>query len=117
MNRYLMIRRLRGPAFLLLLGICAMLHQLNMLSVWHAWPLFLILWGVMLLAERAAISEADIPPYPPAGYPASGYPGTPQPNPPAAGAVQTTETGIVPVHGDEITHRRTNGDGNDGGEL
>ena len=48
MNRYLMIRRLRGPAFLLLLGICAMLHQLNMLSVWHAWPLFLILLCVVL---------------------------------------------------------------------
>jgi hypothetical protein len=109
MNRYLMIRRLRGPAFLLLLGVCALLHQLNLLSVWRAWPLFLILWGVMLLAERAAIHEADMPPYPPPGYP---------PNPQAGGTgpVQTTETGIVPVHGDEITHRRTNGDTSDGGQ-
>jgi hypothetical protein len=112
MNRYLMIRRLRGPAFLLLLGVCALLHQLNLLTWWHAWPLFLILWGVMLLAERAAISEADLPPYPPPGYPA-----TPQANPPGAAPAQTTETGIVPVHGDEITHRRTNGSTNDGGEL
>jgi hypothetical protein len=115
MNRYMMIRRLRGPAFLLLLGICALLHQLNMLSVWHAWPLFLILWGVMLLAERAAINEADMPPYPPAGSPPSGYPVPPQPNPPTTGAApaQTAETGIVPPHGDEITHRGTDG----GGEL
>jgi hypothetical protein len=114
MNRYMMIRRLRGPAFLLLLGVCALLHQLHLLSVWRAWPLFLILWGVMLLAERAAIHEADMPPYPPPGYPVA-----PQANPPVAGAApaQTTETGIVPVHGDEITHRRTNGDANDGGEL
>ena len=107
MNRYLMIRRLRGPAFLLLLGVCALLHQLNMLSVWRAWPLFLILWGVMLLAERAALHEADMPPYPPPGYPVA---------PPAAGGgpVPATETGIVPVHGDEITHRFS-GEGSNGG--
>ena len=111
MNRYLMIRRLKGPAFLLLVGVCALLNQLHLLSWWRSWPLFLILWGVMLLAERAAMNEGDLPPYPPAGYP-----GAPQPNPPAA-PVQTTETGIVPVHGDEITHRGTNGDRNDGGEL
>jgi hypothetical protein len=116
MNRYLMIRRLRGPLFLLLLGVCALLHQMNMLSIWHMWPLFLILWGVMLLAERAAINEADLPPYagPGAGpqgtYPSTGAAGqgvTPAP-------VPTVETSIVPVHGDEITHRG-NGD-NGGGE-
>jgi hypothetical protein len=126
MNRYLMIRRLRGPLFLLLLGVCALLHQMNVLTWWHAWPLFLILWGVMLLAERAAINEADLPPYP------GGYPGVnPGPNPganagpnmgPYAGPTPgvpgqnvnpapTAATAIVPVHGDEITHR-----GNDGGE-
>lgn len=107
MNRYMMIRRLRGPAFLLLLGVCALLNQLHMLSFGRAWPLFLILWGVMLLAERAAISEEDMPPYPPPGYPAA-----PQAGGPGAGVAQTQETGIVPLHGDEIVHR----DREEGGE-
>jgi hypothetical protein len=117
MNRYLMIRRLRGPLFLLLLGVCALLHQMHLMSWWHAWPLFLILLGVMMLAERAAISDADLPPYPPAGYPAQN-PGSPVAQGdvvPVAGAApaHTAETAIVPVHGDEIAHR----DKNDGSEL
>jgi hypothetical protein len=122
MNRYLMIRRLRGPLFLLLLGVCALLHQMGVLGFWHAWPLFLILWGVLLLAERAAINEADMPPYPGANPGPNMGPGMPYagPTPGAPGQgtqgqnvnpAPTTETGIVPVHGDEITHR-----GNDGGE-
>jgi hypothetical protein len=119
MNRYLMIRRLRAPLFLLLLGVCALLHQMDLLSWWHAWPLFLILWGVMLLAERAAINEEDMPPYPgPVGGPVVGpYAGPAQGAGPVAGQapVQAVETSIVPVHGDEITHRGTNG-GTNGGE-
>ncbi|HEX8810826.1 MAG TPA: hypothetical protein VF742_02420 [Terracidiphilus sp.] len=107
MNRYMMIRRLRGPAFLLLLGVCALLHQMHLLSFGRAWPLFLILWGVMLLAERAAISQEDMPPYPPPGYPVG-----PQVAGPVGGVAQTQETGIVPLHGDEIIHR----DREEGGE-
>jgi hypothetical protein len=113
MNRYMMIRRLRGPLFLLLLGVCALLHQLHLLTWGHSWPLFLILWGVLLLAERAAINEADLPPFPdPMGSP---Y-GSPYASAgPVAGSgvgaapAQTVSTSIVPVHGDEITHRDTNG--------
>jgi hypothetical protein len=112
MNRYILIRRLRGPAFLLLLGIIALLHQTGVVyHFWHLfWPLALILWGVLLLAERAAL-EVDGYPQMSADAPYAGYPGAAYgqgPNPgtgPAAGA--TTSTSIVPAGSDDL--ERTNG--------
>lgn len=59
MNRWLMIRRLRGPAILLLFGVTALLHEWHILSFGQSWPLYLILFGVLLLAERAAFTEPD----------------------------------------------------------
>lgn len=58
MNRYILIRRLRGPAILLLIGVLALLHTSGLIhSFWHLfWPLLLILIGVLLLAERAALA-------------------------------------------------------------
>lgn len=104
MNRYILIRRLRGPAFLLLVGVIALLNQADILSWGHAWPLFLILFGVLTLAERAALASGDIPPYPGAPYPGAvyqnpPYPGAAAPNPPAA------ETAIVPAQHDEFGER------------
>jgi hypothetical protein len=59
MNRYILIRRLRGPAILLLIGVIALLHSTGLIhSFWHLfWPLVLILLGVLLLAERAALAS------------------------------------------------------------
>lgn len=98
MNRYILIRRLRGPAFLLLVGIIALLNQADILSWGHAWPLFLILAGVLLLAERAAMAGYEYPPYQGAEYPVPPYTGpgtaTPNPPPPAPG------TSIVPAASD-----------------
>ena len=69
MSRYILIRRLRGPAFLLLVGVIALLAQAHILSWGKSWPLYLILWGVLSLAERAALAaEGD---YPPGPYPGS----------------------------------------------
>ena len=62
MNRWLLIHRLRWPAFLVLFGITALLNQWDVLSFGRSWPLYLILAGVFLLAERAALSGA--PPLP-----------------------------------------------------
>jgi hypothetical protein len=67
MNSWLFIRRLRGPAFIILVGITALLNQWGVLSFGHSWPLYLILAGVLMLAERAAIAAA--PPAPPPLYP------------------------------------------------
>jgi hypothetical protein len=86
MSRYMMIRRLRGPAFLLLVGVLALLNQADILSWGKSWPFFLILAGMLVLAERAALaSEGGYPPYP--GQP---YPGAPQPG----GSEQKAGTGV-----------------------
>jgi len=90
MNRYYMIRRLRGPIWLLMVGVIALLNQAHILTWGHAWPLLLILAGVLKLAERAAFSAdfdtAGFPPMPgqpygqppyPGAYPGA-YPGTNQ---------------------------------------
>lgn len=104
MSRYILIRRLRGPAFLLLVGVIALLNQADVLSWGHAWPLFLILAGVLLLAERAALSVEGYPPYPgqypPPGYPAGTYPAPGESAPPA-----TTSTSIVPAENDDYERR------------
>ena len=64
MNRWLLIRRLRWPAFLILFGITALLNQWGVLAFRRSWPLYIILAGVMLLAERAALSADPPPPFP-----------------------------------------------------
>jgi len=71
MNTWLLIRRLRGPAFLILVGITALLNQWGVLSFSRSWPLYLILAGILGLAERAAIAAAPPPPPYPGTYGAS----------------------------------------------
>jgi hypothetical protein len=73
MNAWLLIRRLWGPAFVIMVGVTALLNQWGVLSFSRSWPLYLILAGVLGLAERAALAMA--PPMPP------GYPGPYGPNP------------------------------------
>jgi len=70
MSHYIMIRRLRGPAILLLIGGVWLLRATGVLShPWHwFWPLLLIMIGVFMLAERTALA-AD------GGYPSWPYPG------------------------------------------
>ncbi len=58
MNRTMMIRRLRGPIFLLLVGVLALLNQANVLSWGKSWPFFLIVAGLLVLAERAVLTSA-----------------------------------------------------------
>jgi hypothetical protein len=110
MSRYILIRRLRGPAFLLLVGVIALLAQAHILSWGHSWPLYLILAGVLALAERAALSAEGYPPPPYQGAPYQGgpYPGVPYsgtpyagaPNPPATpgAAPASPGTSIVPAN-------------------
>jgi hypothetical protein len=101
MNRWIMLRRLRGPAFLLLFGLTALLNQWDILSFGQSWPLYLILWGVFSLAERAAF--IGVPP--PAAYPgapsyappAYGGPGAwTTPNPSAAPSSTSPGSSLVP---------------------
>jgi hypothetical protein len=105
MNRYLLIRRLRGPAFLLLLGIIALLHQTGVVDhFWHwFWPLALILWGVLLLAERAALEVEGYPQV----DPDPSYPGAPFPPGSQPGTGPIPGTSIVPANSDDL--ERSNG--------
>jgi hypothetical protein len=113
MSRYILIRRLRGPAFLLLVGVMALLAQAHILGWGHSWPLFLILGGVLALAERAALAAEGYPPYPggtpyqggpAAPYSGGPYPGAPIPGAPYAGqpapgaAPSASSTSIVPAN-------------------
>jgi hypothetical protein len=84
MNTWLLIRRLRGPAYLILFGITALLNQWGMLSFGRSWPLYLILAGLFGLAERAALAMGTPildPGWYAAGQPYAGqtYPAPPQP--------------------------------------
>jgi hypothetical protein len=90
MSRYILIRRLYGPAFLLLVGVNALLNQADILSWSQSWPFYLILIGVLKLAERAALAAEGYPQYPaPPQQP--GWPqGAPYPGAPVAGAPQNT---------------------------
>ncbi|HEY1986807.1 MAG TPA: hypothetical protein VGG85_15430 [Terracidiphilus sp.] len=117
MSRYILIRRLRGPAFLLLVGFIALMSQAHILSWGHAWPLFLILAGVLALAERAALAtEGYPPPYagapyqgdPNGPYPGAPYPGVPNPGSTPGAAPTATSTSIVPARPDDF-ERGSNG--------
>jgi hypothetical protein len=68
MNQYLFLHRIQGPAMLLTFGVAALLDQWHILSFGRSWPLYLIVLGVLKLAQRAALANAEPPPYP-AGYP------------------------------------------------
>src|ERR1035437_1637767 len=70
MSHYIMIRRLRGPAILLLIGGVWLLHASGLINhPWHwFWPLLLIMIGIFMLVERAALAAGG-------GYPLWPYPG------------------------------------------
>lgn len=95
MNRYIMIRRLFWPAFLLLVGVIALLSQTHILRWGQSWPLFLIVLGLLLLAERAALTMDGYPPVPGGAWP--GMPTTNAANPQAVQSGQSsTSVSIVP---------------------
>jgi hypothetical protein len=90
MNQYLFLRRMRGPIILLTFGITAILDEYAGISYAHSWPLYIIVWGLLKLAENAILAQN--PPAAPAPWPGyqTGYqaPGT------TPGA--TTYTGTTP---------------------
>ena len=68
MNQYIFLQRIQGPAMLLTFGVCALLDQWGILNFGRSWPLYLIVLGVLKLAQRAALATAEPPPGYPAGY-------------------------------------------------
>ena len=68
-HRWYTIRTLRGPSYLILTGFLFLMDKWNVLSFGKGWPLYLILAGVLHLAERAAFSNMQaeghlVPPMP-----------------------------------------------------
>ena len=57
MNPYVLIHRIKGPAMLLVFGVTALLNEWDIISFGKSWPLYLIVLGVLQLAERAAWSQ------------------------------------------------------------
>jgi hypothetical protein len=86
MNQWMMLQRIKGPSFLLMFGVTALLDEFTSVGYGRSWPLYLILWGVLALAERAALAQADLEQYAAQGgaMPASSY------------APATSSTSIVP---------------------
>ena len=119
MNRYILIRRLRAPAILLLIGVIALLHQMGVIDhFWHYLvPLILILLRVLLLLERAVLAtDGDLASgYPGSPYPGSPYPGSPYPGAPYPGASgpqppgASESTSIVPAHSHDFDDDRNGG--------
>lgn len=120
MNTWLFYRRIRGPVFLLTFGVTALLWEWHVLSFGRSWPLYLIVAGVLRLAEGAALAVGT----PPVGaYGATGY-GMAQP--PVGGA--STEAGAMyeapgtamtttGITGTGITTSGSTGTGRTGTEL
>ncbi|MGA2831689.1 MAG: hypothetical protein ABSE55_01330 [Terracidiphilus sp.] len=98
MNHYMMIRRLRGPAILLLIGGVWLLHSTGVIDHPCRWfvPLLLILLGVLMLAERMVLTTGG-------GYPQGPYPGQP-----GAGTIDPqAATGVPPQPEQPEAHRST----------
>jgi len=92
MNQYLFLRRMRAPIMLLTFGITAILDEYAGISYAHSWPLYIIVWGLLKLAENAILAQN--PPQPGVGYP--GYQATAGYQAPA-GTGYTAYTGAMPA--------------------
>jgi hypothetical protein len=108
-NRYILIRRLRGPAFLLLVGVNALLAQAHILGWGRSWPFYLILAGLLLLAERAALASEGYP-----LFPGGTWPGAPQATNSGAGQGAANSganagTAIVPSQWKEFENGKEGG--------
>ena len=87
MNQYLFLHRIQGPSLLLTFGVTALLDQWDILSFGRSWPLYLIVLGILKLAQRAALMNAAPPAYP--GYPAAAAGTPPPPASPSTSLVPT----------------------------
>ncbi len=102
MNRYILLRRVRGPIFLLTFGVTALLAEFHLLGFDRSWPLYIIVAGLLALAERSLL--AALPP-PQAGFApgfgpaAPSYPAAAPPPPPGSALVPSGSS--LPISHDE----------------
>lgn len=66
-NNALLLRALRGPLTLILVGILFLIDHSGGISFTKTWPVIIIFLGVIRLAERAfTVPQEPPPPIPPA---------------------------------------------------
>ncbi len=96
MNQYLFLRRMRGPVMLLIFGVTAILDEYTGIHYSMSWPLYIIAWGVLKLAESAILAQSAPPPGAWPDYPSyQPQAGAATPPPPPA------TTAIVPIPDEE----------------
>jgi hypothetical protein len=71
MNTDSYFQAIRGPAILLTLGILMLLDHRDAVSFHLTWPALVIVYGLLVLAERLT-RTAPPPPFPPAPPPFTG---------------------------------------------
>ena len=74
MNQYLFLHRIKLPVIILVVGVTALLAQWHILSWSRSWPLYLIAFSLLQLAERAAWSRMQAGMAPPPGTTGSSAP-------------------------------------------
>ena len=92
------VRAIRGPILLITFGTLTALNHTNRLDFERSWPVLIIVYGVLKLAERMVGRPEPIPPPPPSWNPPSaGYPTepsyTPAQYPPVYPPPQTPQGG------------------------
>ena len=56
MNRtYMLVRAIRGPLLLIALGVLLLMQRFSDFGFHRSWPVLIILFGVLKLAERAVL--------------------------------------------------------------
>lgn len=97
MNPYIFIHRIKGPAMLLVFGVTALLNEWDIISFGRSWPLYLIVLGVLQLAERAAWSQWQQQQYAQGQYAAQTAPGSgAPPAPPSSSSLAITPPSLPP---------------------
>lgn len=89
--RWYAVRCLRGPAFLMLVGVLALLDNWDVLRWGSSWPFFIILLGLLVIAERVTYGNAQAEMY------------AAQQMPPAGPRTQTTASQTDAVHSGDIS--------------
>ena len=101
MNQYMLLRRMFWPIMLLVFGVTAILNEYTGIGYDKSWPIYVIAWGILKLAENAILAQNPPPAPPPyGGYPPP--PGSAYGAPPSAsGPTGPTTTAIVPSNSEE----------------
>ncbi len=59
MNSAQLIQAARGPVMMITLGVLMAVHNFGQYSFGRTWPLLFIIFGILKLAEHAALSRPE----------------------------------------------------------